>query len=122
MKLILWNIFQVHIPFDVSKGLQSKGIGFVEFCDKDISVKAMNALDGQIFQGRLLHILPAAANLFSNQNNTSKDKFSHSRYKDEKEKQKRQKIKDESSSVWNALFMRVSRSPSIFPIMILIFT
>ena len=37
------------------------GIGFVTFVMPEHAVRAFNELDGKIFQGRLLHILPSKA-------------------------------------------------------------
>ncbi len=47
----------VHVPIDEMK--RSKGYGFVTFMFPEEAEKALNALDGSSFQGRLLHILPA---------------------------------------------------------------
>ena len=38
---------------------KSRGIGYVQFVNAQDAISAMRALDGDIFQGRLLHILPA---------------------------------------------------------------
>jgi len=51
------DIADVHIPLDsVKKG---KGFAFVTFLVGEHAAKAMENLDRQIFQGRLLHVLPA---------------------------------------------------------------
>ncbi|KAL5520301.1 hypothetical protein ACEPAG_9515 [Sanghuangporus baumii] len=53
------ELSQVHIPLDpVSKS--PKGIAFVKFKDPSCAVRAYEELDKTSFQGRLLHILPAA--------------------------------------------------------------
>ena len=50
---------QIHVALDpVTK--TSKGIAFVAFVDPSCAVKAFEELDKTSFQGRLLHILPAA--------------------------------------------------------------
>lgn len=38
---------------------KSRGIGYVQFAKTDDADAAMAAMDGSIFQGRLLHVLPA---------------------------------------------------------------
>ena len=38
---------------------KSKGLAFVQFASQDEAAQALLALDGAIFQGRLLHVLPA---------------------------------------------------------------
>ena len=49
---------QVHIPLDASTKA-SKGLAFVKFHDPSHALVAYRARDGAIFQGRLLHVLPA---------------------------------------------------------------
>lgn len=39
---------------------KSKGLGFVQYLDPEDAAKALQELDGQSFQGRLLHLLPAS--------------------------------------------------------------
>jgi multiple RNA-binding domain-containing protein 1 len=50
---------QVHVVKD-SRTSKSKGLGFVQFIDPEDAAKALHELDGQSFQGRLLHLLPAS--------------------------------------------------------------
>ena len=38
---------------------KSKGIALIQFADADGALAAKEALDGAVFQGRLLHVLPA---------------------------------------------------------------
>ena len=38
---------------------KSKGIALIQFAEADGALAAKEALDGAIFQGRLLHVLPA---------------------------------------------------------------
>ena len=38
---------------------KSKGLAFVQYADSEAAAAALEALDGTIFQGRLLHVLPA---------------------------------------------------------------
>ena len=51
-------IAEVHLPIDKTTK-RITGIGFVTFVMPEHAVKAFNELDGKVFQGRLLHILPA---------------------------------------------------------------
>ena len=52
-------ITQVHIPLSDTGDGRGKGFGFVQFMIPEHASKAMAALDGTPFQGRLLHIIPA---------------------------------------------------------------
>lgn len=54
------TLTEVHVALDTRTG-QSKGFAYVQFADPDAAVRAYIELDKQIFQGRLLHILPADA-------------------------------------------------------------
>ncbi|KAI5963395.1 MRD1 [Candida theae] len=49
---------EVHIAIDTRTG-KSKGFVYIQFADTGDAVQAFQALDKQIFQGRLLHILAA---------------------------------------------------------------
>lgn len=51
------NLEEVHIAIDTRTG-KSKGFVYVQFSKADDAVSAFQALDKEIFQGRLLHILP----------------------------------------------------------------
>ncbi len=51
-------IAEVHLPIDKTTK-RITGIGFVTFVMPEHAVKALNELDGIVFQGRLLHVLPA---------------------------------------------------------------
>lgn len=51
---------EVHIAIDTRTG-KSKGFVYVQFANNEDAVAAYRSLDKQIFQGRLLHILPGEA-------------------------------------------------------------
>ena len=52
------NVSEVHLSIDkLSK--RSKGFGFVTFLFPAHAIEAAKQLDGQFFQGRILHVLPA---------------------------------------------------------------
>lgn len=50
--------FQVHIPQDPATSAP-RGIAYITFSQPQDALAARAALDGTVFQGRLLHILPA---------------------------------------------------------------
>ena len=51
---------EVHLPLDKLTN-KPTGLAFVTFMMPEHAVKAFNELDGCVFQGRLLHVLPAKA-------------------------------------------------------------
>lgn len=52
------SLEEVHLAIDTRTG-KSKGYVYIQFVNAEDAVTAFNDLDKQIFQGRLLHILPA---------------------------------------------------------------
>ena len=49
---------ETYLPLDKTTN-KPTGIGFVTFVMPEHAVKAFNELDGKVFQGRYLHILPS---------------------------------------------------------------
>uniref|UniRef100_A0A060T6X4 Multiple RNA-binding domain-containing protein 1 n=1 Tax=Blastobotrys adeninivorans TaxID=409370 RepID=A0A060T6X4_BLAAD len=52
------DLEEVHLVVD-AKTAKSKGLAYVQYNNADDAVSAFEKLDGQIFQGRLLHLIPA---------------------------------------------------------------
>lgn len=78
-----------------------KGFAYLHFADPDSAIQAFRDMDGKVFQGRLLHILPAAA-----KRETQLDDFALSKLPLKKQQQIKKK-RDASTSTfnWNALYM-----------------
>ena len=93
----------MHIPVDALTKA-SKGIAFVKFSDPQCAVKAFEELDKTSFQGRLLHILPAAERESSG--STGVEDVRKSTVKADKDK----KLKASSTKEfnWAMLYMNVS--------------
>uniref|UniRef100_A0A2L2YCS3 Putative RNA-binding protein 19 n=1 Tax=Parasteatoda tepidariorum TaxID=114398 RepID=A0A2L2YCS3_PARTP len=89
-------IAELHVPIDFNTR-KSKGFAFVTFMFAEHAVKAFSELDGTIFQGRLLHLIPARAKkeFESNENDTN--------FKKKKEAER--KKESGSSHNWNILFL-----------------
>jgi len=80
---------------------RGKGFAYILFVLPEDALKAYGALDGTIFQGRLLHILPAKEQLLKKETTFSS---SSSSYKQQKEQElKKEAHKDHN---WNSLFLR----------------
>ncbi|KAI9817206.1 MAG: Multiple RNA-binding domain-containing protein 1 [Pycnora praestabilis] len=91
---------EVHLPVDHGSG-NSKGFAYVQYADHDLAVQAYLDLDRKIFQGRLLHIIPA-----TDKRETKLDDFTLSKLP--LKKQKQIKRKNEAASMtfnWNSLYM-----------------
>lgn len=89
---------EVTIPLDKNSN-QPTGFAFVTYMLPEHAVLAYQALDGQIFQGRLIHILPAKSRTSHGERGTKLG----SSYKNKKQ----QKAQAESgkSHNWNTLFL-----------------
>ncbi|KAK5580992.1 hypothetical protein RB653_001019 [Dictyostelium firmibasis] len=99
------KISEIHIPIDYDTK-KSKGMAFILYLIPENAVQALNEMDGKVFQGRLIHVLPgkaAPAKQFSEgKENGGAEGLSS--YKSEKEQ--KQKSASGSTHNWNALFMR----------------
>ena len=93
------HVTSVHIPVDDSK--RNKGYAFINFESKDDAKLSMDTMDGEDFQGRLIHILPSrpAADQMNNVDGSDLT------YK-ERQDLARQKEAEKSSKGWSASFLR----------------
>jgi multiple RNA-binding domain-containing protein 1 len=93
-------MIQVHVPMNNLSG-SAKGFAYLLFTDGEAAVKAYKAMDGSIFQGRILHILPAAA-----KRESKLDDFAISKLPLKQQKQIKRKAESSASSFnWNSLYM-----------------
>ncbi|PWY82857.1 pre-rRNA processing protein Mrd1 [Aspergillus heteromorphus CBS 117.55] len=94
------RIEEIHVAFDTRHNT-SKGFAYIQFLEADAAVEAYKSLDGKHFQGRLMHILPAAAK------KTYKiDDAELAKLPLKKQKQIKRKLDATSSSFsWNSLYM-----------------
>ncbi|KAF2435602.1 putative pre-rRNA processing protein Mrd1 [Tothia fuscella] len=91
---------EVHVAMDSKTG-GSKGFAFVQFSNPDIAVQVWKTMDKSIFQGRLLHILPAAS-----KRENKLDDFAISKLTFKQQRQIQQKARASNSTFnWNALYM-----------------
>ncbi|XP_062999963.1 probable RNA-binding protein 19 [Elgaria multicarinata webbii] len=90
---------EIHFPID---GLtkKPKGFAFVTYMFPEHAVKAFAEVDGQVFQGRMLHVLPSTIKKEEGEN---PDAAGTSSYK--KQKASKDKANSSSSHNWNTLFM-----------------
>lgn len=91
---------EVHIALDTRTG-KSKGFAYVLFKNPQDAIEAFIALDKQIFQGRLLHILPAEA-----KKDHRLDEFDLKNMPLKKQRElKRKAAASKQSFAWNSLYM-----------------
>lgn len=78
-----------------------KGFAYLQFTDPDSALQALRSMDGKVFQGRLLHILPAQA-----KRESQLDEFTLAKLPLKKQQQiKRKRDAATSTFNWNALYM-----------------
>lgn len=91
---------EVHVALDTRTG-QSKGFAYILFKNPENAVQAYIELDKQIFQGRLLHILPAEA-----KKNHRLDEFDLKNLPLKKQRElKRKANASQQTFSWNSLYM-----------------
>ncbi|XP_015261415.1 PREDICTED: probable RNA-binding protein 19 [Gekko japonicus] len=90
---------EIQFPID-SLTKKPKGFAFVTFMFPEHAVKAFAEVDGQVFQGRMLHVLPST---IKKDEGESADAVGSSSYK--KQKESKDKANSSSSHNWNTLFM-----------------
>ncbi|KAM9194524.1 putative RNA-binding protein 19 isoform 2-T3 [Dugong dugon] len=90
---------ELHYPID-SLTKKPKGFAFVTFMFPEHAVKAYAEVDGQVFQGRMLHVLPST---IKKEASEDADTPGSSSYK--KKKELKDKANSSSSHNWNVLFM-----------------
>ncbi|XP_074868755.1 putative RNA-binding protein 19 [Carettochelys insculpta] len=90
---------EIHFPID-SLTKKPKGFAFITYMIPEHAVKAFAEVDGQVFQGRMLHVLPSTIKKEEKEN---PDVAGSSSYK--KQKESKDKANSASSHNWNALFI-----------------
>ncbi|KAI7216704.1 RNA-binding domain-containing protein [Hortaea werneckii] len=94
------HVEEVHVPLDMCTG-SGKGFAYVQFSDPDAAEHALSERDGQTFQGRLLHVLPASA-----KRENKIDDFELSKLPLKKQQQiKKRREASQTTFNWNALYM-----------------
>lgn len=93
------HVTAVHIPVDDSK--RNKGYAFINFEHFQDAKQAMDTMDGEDFQGRLIHILPARPSA-DQANDIDEGNLTYK----ERQALARQKEAEKSRNGWSASFLR----------------
>ncbi|KAG0666975.1 Multiple RNA-binding domain-containing protein 1 [Maudiozyma exigua] len=94
------QLTEVHVALDTRTG-QSKGFAYVQFNDPEDAIRAYIELDKQIFQGRLIHILPADV-----KNTHRLDEFDLKNMPLKKQRELKKKAQaSKQTFAWNSLYM-----------------
>ncbi|NWI82287.1 RBM19 protein, partial [Dryoscopus gambensis] len=90
---------EIHFPIDkLTK--KPKGFAFITYMIPEHAVKALAELDGQVFQGRMMHLLPSTIKKEKVEDEDAEDSSSYKKRKEAKDK-----ANSASSHNWNALFV-----------------
>ncbi|XP_060191677.1 uncharacterized protein LOC132621427 isoform X2 [Lycium barbarum] len=100
------NVSQVHIVVDKDTK-RSKGIAYVLYALPESAARALAELDSSIFQGRLLHVMPAKQKISSEKIETvANTKQSSNTFKQQRQEEKKASEASGNTRSWNTLFMR----------------
>ncbi|KAM0719987.1 hypothetical protein Q7P37_004122 [Cladosporium fusiforme] len=94
------NLEEVHVSRDRKTGT-GKGFAYIQFSDADSAEQALNEKDGQYFQGRILHVLPATA---KREDKLNEFELSKLPLKTQQQIKKRREAASTTFN-WNALYM-----------------
>eukprot|EP00055_Hartaetosiga_balthica_P003226 m.7002 g.7002 ORF g.7002 m.7002 type:complete len:1022 (-) comp2691_c0_seq1:348-3413(-) len=94
------HLAELHMPID-EESKKPKGIAFVSYLLPENALKAFNSLDGTIFMGRLLHLLPARQRQKNSDEMVLTESTDYKKKKDAERKQLSGKAFN-----WNTLFLR----------------
>lgn len=96
------NVSSVHIPVDDTK--RNKGYAFINYTNTADAKLALDTMDGEDYQGRLIHILPARPSM--EQSNANADINDPNLTYKERQELIRQKEAEKTSQGWSASFLR----------------
>ncbi|KAL6514892.1 hypothetical protein OROGR_020471 [Orobanche gracilis] len=98
------TVSEVHLVVDKDTK-RSKGIGYVLYSGSEFATRAIEEFDSSIFQGRLLHVMPAIQRPSKNdENNVSKDQNSKT-LKQRREEDRKAAEASGDTRAWNSLVM-----------------
>ncbi|KAI3913878.1 hypothetical protein MKW92_051663 [Papaver armeniacum] len=99
------DISEVHLVVDKDTK-RSKGFAYVLYTLPEFAVRAFEELDNSIFQGRLLHILPAKQQNTSMKQDSNTGGQASKTFKQQKDDQRKATEAGGDTRAWNSLFMR----------------
>ncbi|XP_024962109.1 multiple RNA-binding domain-containing protein 1 isoform X1 [Cynara cardunculus var. scolymus] len=97
------SVSQAHLVVDRDTK-RSKGIAYILYALPESAARALEDLDNSIFQGRLLHIMPAKQKIIPVKKD---DSANHSKtFKQQREEKRKKSEISGDTRAWNSLFMR----------------
>lgn len=99
------SVAQVHLVVDKDTK-RSKGFAYVLYTLPESAARALEELDNSIFQGRLLHIMPAKQKNSSVKQEINGPVNISKTFKEKREEERKASEASGNTSAWNSLFMR----------------
>ncbi|KAK8664519.1 hypothetical protein V6N13_084305 [Hibiscus sabdariffa] len=100
------DVSQVHVVIDKDTK-RSKGIAYVLYKVPECAVRALEEVDKSIFQGRLLHVMPAKLKKPADKREIDDSANQGSKsFKQKREEQRKASEASGDTRAWNSLFMR----------------
>ncbi|CAH1429648.1 unnamed protein product [Lactuca virosa] len=97
------SVSQAHLVVD-KETKRSKGIAYILYALPESAARALEDLDNSIFQGRLLHIMPAKQKILPVKKD---DSAIHTKtFKQQREDKRKKSENSGDTRAWNSLFMR----------------
>ncbi|XP_059446252.1 multiple RNA-binding domain-containing protein 1 [Corylus avellana] len=102
----LGDVSEVHIIID-KETKRSKGLAYIHYAVAESAVRALEELDNSIFQGRLMHVMPAKQKKSSDQQETDVSASQTSKsFKQKREEERKASEAGGDTRAWNSLYMR----------------
>lgn len=99
------DLSEVHLVLNKDTR-QSKGFAYVLYLLPESAVRALENLDNSIFQGRLLHVLPAKPQISSEKQEVLDARQTSKSFKQKREEERKISEAGGDTRAWNSLFMR----------------
>ncbi|XVF27207.1 hypothetical protein REPUB_Repub14bG0087200 [Reevesia pubescens] len=100
------DVSQVHLVIDKDTK-RSKGIAYILYKGPECAVRALEEVDKSIFQGRLLHVMPAKLKKPTGKQVTDDSANQGSKtFKQKREEERKASEASGDTRAWNSLFMR----------------
>ncbi|CAM8961811.1 unnamed protein product [Rhodiola kirilowii] len=97
------TVSQVHIVLD-KQTKRSKGFAYIQYSSPEFASRALEELDNSIFQGRLLHVLPAKQKISPDKEETNPNRVKN--FKEKREEERKASEAGGNTKAWNTFFMR----------------
>lgn len=99
------DLSEVHLVLNKDTK-QSKGFAYILYVLPESAIRALENLDKSIFQGRLLHVLPAKPQISSEKQDVLDARQTSKSFKQQREEHRKVSEASGDTRAWNSLFMR----------------